>query len=210
MCTARTGITTDRFPGVSMRLKMAPNSLFAILLRSSWWISLAVAGLIVAASRALLPPQYWAFGALGGLPFVAIALISLGKQLRKPNSRRAQAVLQAVRGMSWRDFSQAVEDAFTRDGFAVQRIDGAADFAVTRAGRTALVAARRWKAARHGEEALAALHAQMRARDASECTYIALGQLSDNAQRFARANGVQVMQEEGLVQLLRSMPLPAG
>ncbi len=193
-----------------MRLKMAPNSLFAILLRSSWWISLAVAGLIVAASRALLPPQYWAFGALGGLPFVAIALISLGKQLRKPNSRRAQAVLQAVRGMSWRDFSQAVEDAFTRDGFAVQRIDGAADFAVTRAGRTALVAARRWKAARHGEAALAALHAQMRARDASECTYIALGQLSDNAQRFARANGVQVMQEEGLVQLLRSMPLPAG
>ncbi len=193
-----------------MQLKMAPNSLFSILLRSSWWISLAVAGLIVAASRALLPPEYWAFGALGGLPFVAIALIALGKQLRKPGRRRVEAVLQAVRGMSWRDFSQAVEDAFTRDGFAVQRIEGAADFAVTRSGRTALVAARRWKAARHGEEALAALHAQMRARDASECTYIALGKLSDNAQRFARANGVQVMQEEGLAQLLRAMQLPAG
>jgi restriction system protein len=193
-----------------MQLKMAPNSLFAILLRSRWWISLAIAGAIVAVSRALLPHEYWPFGAMGGLPFVAIALIALGKQLRKPGSRRVEAVLQAVRGMSWLHFSQAVEDAFTRDGFAVQRIDGAADFAVTRAGRTALVAARRWKAARHGEEALAALHAQMRARDASECTYIALGQLSDNAQRFARANGVQVMQEEGLAQLLRAMQLPAA
>jgi hypothetical protein len=50
----------------------------------------------------------------------------------------------------------------------------------------------------------------MRERDASECTYIALGQLSDNAQRFARANGVQVMQEEGLAQLLRAMALPAA
>ena len=192
-----------------MQLKMAPNSLFAILLRSSWWISLAIAAVIVAAARALLPPHYWPFGAVGGLPFVAIALISLGKQLRKPGSRRVEAVLQAVRGMSWRDFSQAVEDAFTRDGFAVQRIDGAADFAVTRAGRTALVAARRWKAARHGEDALAALHTQMRARDASECIYVALGELSDNAQRFARSRGVSVMQEEGLVQLLRGMQLPA-
>lgn len=193
-----------------MRLKMAPNSLFAILMRSGWWISVALALLVVAASRALLPQAYWVFGAMGALPFLAIAVIALGKQLRKPSSRRVEAVLQAARAMSWRDFSQAVEDAFTRDGFAVQRIDGAADFAVTRAGRTALVAARRWKAARHGEEALAALHAQMRARDASECTYVALGQLSDNAQRFARANGIRVMQEEGLVQLLRAMQLPAG
>jgi restriction system protein len=108
---------------------------------------------------------------------------------------------------AWRDFAQAVDEAFTRDGYAVRRIEGAADFAVTRAGRTDLVAARRWKAARHGEEALAALHAQMRALDASGCTYIALGELSDNAQRFARAKGVQVMQEEGRVQLLRAMPV---
>ena len=190
-----------------MRLKMAPNSLFAILMRSGWWISVALALLVVAASRALLPPAYWVFGAMGALPFLVIAMIALARQLRRPGSRRVEAVLQAVRAMSWRDFSQAVEDAFTRDGFAVQRIDGAGDGEV---GRTALVAARRWKAARHGEEALAALHAQMRARDASECTYIALGELSANAQRFARANGVQVMQEEGLVQLLRAMQLPKG
>jgi restriction system protein len=193
-----------------MRLKMAPNSLFAILLRSSWWISLAIAAAMVAAARALMPAQYWMFGAMGALPLIAIALIALVRQMRKPGSRRVEAVMQAVRRMSWRDFSQALEEAFSRDGFAVQRIEGAADFAVTRAGRTALVAARRWKAARHGEEGLASLHAQMRERDASECTYIALGQLSDNAQRFARANGVQVMQEEGLAQLLRAMALPAA
>jgi restriction system protein len=193
-----------------MRLKMAPNSLFAILLRSSWWISVGIAVLFALAARALLPAEYWVFGALSGFPFLMIGLVSLYQQLRRPSSRRAEAILQAVRVMSWRDFSQAVDEAFTRDGYAVRRLEGAADFAVTRAGRTALVAARRWKAARHGEEALAALLAQMRAQDASGCTYIALGELSDNAQRFARANGVQVMQEEGLVQLLRALPVKAS
>jgi restriction system protein len=190
-----------------MRLKMAPNSLFAILLRSSWWISVGIAALFALASRALLPAEYWVFGAMGGFPFLLIGLVALYQQLRRPSSRRVGAILQAVRAMAWRDFAQAVDEAFTRDGYAVRRIEGAADFAVTRAGRTDLVAARRWKAARHGEEALAALHAQMRALDASGCTYIALGELSDNAQRFARAKGVQVMQEEGLVQLLRAMPV---
>lgn len=193
-----------------MRLKMARNSLFAVLLRSSWWISLAVALVVVAASRALLPPDYWVFGAMGSFPFVVIAGIALVKQLRRPSQRQAQAIIERVRAMSWREFSQALEEAFTRDGCRVERLaGGAADLAVTRDARTALVAARRWKAARHGEEALAALHDQMRERDASECTYVALGELSANAQRFASTNNIKVLQEEGLVQLLRALPLSA-
>jgi restriction system protein len=193
-----------------MRLKMAQHSLFAILLRSSWWISLAIAVALVAAARALLPAEYWVFGAIGGVPFVVIALIALVTQLRRPGGHRIEATLQSVRAMSWRDFSQTLELAFARDGYAVQRIEGAADLAVSRAGRTVLVAAKRWKAARHGVEALAALHAQMRAQGASECTYIALGELSANAQRFARTNGVNVMREDGLAQLLRTMQLPTS
>lgn len=191
-----------------MRLKMAQNSLFAVLLRSSWWISLAVALVLVAASRALLPPDYWVFGAMGAFPFVVIAGIALVKQLRRPSERQVQAILERVRAMNWREFSQALVEAFTRDGCRVERLEGgAADLAVTRGGRTALVAARRWKAARHGEEGLAALHAQMRERDASECTYIALGELSANAQRFARTHGVKVLQEDGVVELLRALPV---
>ena len=191
-----------------MRLKMARNSLFAVLLRSPWWISLAVAVVVVAASQALLPPDYWVFGAMGSFPFVVIAGIALVKQLRRPSERQAQAILERVRAMSWREFSQALEEAFTRDGCCVEHLaGGAADLAVTRDARTALVAARRWKAARHGEEALAALHAQMRERDASECTYIALGELSANAQRFASTNNIKVLQEDGLVQLLRALPV---
>lgn len=187
-----------------MRL-IAEKSLFAVLLRSPWWMSLGVGVLVVLLARAFLPDRYWPFGATGAVPFVVIAVIALAKQWGRPSAARTQAIVERVRAMSWREFAQALETAFARDGAQVARIEGAADFVVSRDARTTLVAARRWKAARHGEEALAALHAQMRSRDASDCIYIALGALSEQAQAFAKANGVQVMQEAGVAQLLREV-----
>jgi hypothetical protein len=75
-----------------------------------------------------------------------------------------------VRTMNWNEFVAALETAFARDGYAVQRLPGG--------------------------EAAASL-------------YIALGELSPNAQRFAKANGVQLMEPPALVQLLRDLKLPA-
>jgi len=46
-----------------MKLRMAQNSLFAVLLRSPWWISFLVALVLVAATQALLPAQYKNSGA---------------------------------------------------------------------------------------------------------------------------------------------------
>jgi restriction system protein len=181
---------------------MAPNSLFAILLRSPWWISAAVALVFGLASRAVLPEEYWALGAMGGLPFLAIGVMALWKQMRAPSPRQVEILLAEVASMSWRDFAAALEKAFARDGATVTRLEGAADLAVSRAGRTTLVAAKRWKAARHGEEALAALHVALREHDASDGLYIALGDLSDNARRFATAHQIQVVQGAALAQLL--------
>jgi restriction system protein len=188
-----------------MRL-IAEKSLFAVLLRSPWWMSLGVGILVVLAARAFLPDRYWPFGASGAAPFVVIAVIAFAKQWRRPSAARTQALVERVRAMSWAQFAQALQAAYERDGAQVQRIEGgAADFALARGGRTTLVAARRWKAARHGQEALAALHAQMRSRDASDCSYIALGELSDNAEAFAKSHGVHVLQDAGLAQLLREV-----
>lgn len=191
-----------------MKFKMAPNSVFAILLRSPWWISIVLGVLMMVSSRALLPDAYWLFGAMGGVPFLGVGGVALYRQLRAPSAKRAEAILQAVSAMGWRDFSAALEQAFTRDGFTVQRLDGAADLALVKDGRTTLVSARRWKAARQGEEALVALRGAMQARDASECICIALGELSANAQRYAKDHQVQLMQGGPLTLLLRDLRLP--
>ena len=84
-------------------LKMAPNSLFAILLRSPWWISVGIALVFALASKALLPAEYWLFGAMGGFPFTVIGAISAWKQLQRPSPRRGEAIVQAVSAMPWRE-----------------------------------------------------------------------------------------------------------
>ncbi len=205
MCMARAATTTE---SPAMKFKMAPNSLFAVLLRSPWWISILIAIVFAGASKALLPDEYWIFGAMGGFPMLAIGCIALWQQLQAPSAKKSEAILQAVSAMSWRDFANALEQAWQRDGYTVQRINGneAADFVLTRQGKTAVVAAKRWKAAKPGVEALQALHAAMLAQGASECQYVTLGTLSDNAQRFARTHQVKLVQPEAVVLLLRHWP----
>jgi restriction system protein len=191
-----------------MKLKMAPNSLFAVLLRSPWWISIGIALLFGAAAYAWLPAEYRVAGALGGAPFAVIGVIAAWQQSRLPSAKRSEELLGAVSAMAWPQFSNTLEQGFAKQGYSVERRQGAADFALSRAGRTTLVSARRWKAARHGEESLQTLHSAARAVD-SDCIYVTLGELSANAQSFAKRNNIQLMQGPALAYLLRDAKLPA-
>lgn len=187
-----------------MRLKMAENSLFAVLLRSSWWISLAIAAGIALVSRALLPDDLWLFGAFGGFPFLVIAVIAARRQLAAPSARRIAATVESVSAMAWPEFAQALERGLTRDGHAVQRLDGAgADFALERGGRRTLLAARRWKAARTGIEPLRELHAAIQAADAHDGLYVAPGAVTDAARQFAANHAIRLIDGAALAQLLR-------
>lgn len=193
-----------------MKFKMAPNSLFAILLRKPWWISLVIAIVFTSVCFALLPPDLAPFAAVGALPFAAIALIALKRQWHQPSERQVEIVSASLARLGWEDFRAVLEKAFTREGYQVERLTGAADLRLRKGGRQVLVGARRWKANRHGEESLQALHGAMVSFDASTAMYLALGDLSPNALRFANAHGIAVIQAEGLAQLLRGVPLPSS
>jgi restriction system protein len=184
-------------------IKMPKNSLFAVLLRSSWWISFAIALGFAMLSKAFLPADIWLYGAFGGMVFVVIGGMSLARQLRLPSRKKVEAIAARVRESSWPAFSAELELAFRRDGYSVTKLDGPADFAITRSGRVGLVCAKRWKAAQHSEESVRLLHAAKADHGAADCTLIALEPLGEKAWRFAEAKGVQVMQAPGLAQLLK-------
>ena len=59
---------------------MAENSVFAILLRSSWWISVVVGAIIVVLCLALLPKDIRFVGAAGSLPFFVIGALAAKRQ----------------------------------------------------------------------------------------------------------------------------------
>jgi restriction system protein len=186
-----------------MKWKMSENSLFAILLRSSWWLSAAIAAALVAISLGMFPGDFKFYGAFGAAPFVVIAGIAAWKQLKAPSAARIDRTLEAVRAMSWGDFASAVENAYRRDGYEVSRLRGdAAEFEMTRSGRTALVSCKRWKVVRTGVEPLRDLHAAKEAREAHEGIYIVAGELSDNARRYAAENKIRLVGGAELVQLM--------
>lgn len=186
---------------------MAEKSLFAMLLRSPWWISFALVAVIVLAAGALLPREYFVVGALAGFPILVVGCIAAWRQLRAPSPAKVAEMLDAVQSMPWRSFADTLNTAWTREGCTVQHLPagGAADLALAKGGQTTLVSARRWKAATHGVEPLRDLHAAMQARGATAGVYVvAQGQLSDNARAFARDHGIVVVQAEALAQLLLS------
>ena len=109
--------------------------------------------------------------------------------------------------MPWRSFADTLATAWERAGYSVERLTGhnanGADMRLSQGGKTTLVSAKRWKAATHGVEPLRELHTAMTAADASAGVYVAaLGQVSENAQAFAREHGIVVLQGDAVAQLL--------
>jgi restriction system protein len=182
-----------------MKLELPRNSLFAILLRSRWWVSALVALGVYAVVRLFLAEGFAAFAAL---PFAVIAIYAGFQQLRAPGARRVAATLERARALSWDGFCSALEEAFRREGYAVTRMDAGADLKLTHEGRVTLVACKRWKAVRTGIEPLRELDAASSAHGAHSRIYIAAGEVTDNARAFAAEKQIRLLQVEELAKLL--------
>ena len=192
-----------------MKFKMAPNSLFAVLLRSPWWISLAIGVVLGGVAMAVLPVAYRAVGAVSGFPFIVIAAMAAWRGRDKPSAALIEHSAKALAAMGWPAFANALEAAFKRDGFTVQRVEGKAyDFDIERAGRRMLVAARRWKSAHSGLEPLRALQAAREASEAPDALLIALGELSEPAAKLAATQRIAVWRAPELAQKLRGLLPP--
>lgn len=186
-----------------MKWRMHENSLFAVLLRSPWWVSGAIAAAIGGGFSLLVREEWRVFAVFAALPFAAIAIMAAARQLRAPSGARVERTLDAVRAMSWSDFATALEEGFRRDGYAVSRIEGAdADFEIAKDGRRAVVCGKRWKVARAGIEPLKALVGAKDARDAHECVYVLAGGLSDNARAFAAQKRIRLIAGPELAKLI--------
>jgi restriction system protein len=184
-----------------MKLEMHKNSLFAVLLRSQWWVSLAVAAGAVAALRFVLPDVYAFFAAI---PFIVIAGVAAWRQLRAPSAAQLEKSLAALRAKPWEEFAEALEAAFRREGYTVKRLDGKdADFELTKGWRVAVVGCKRWKVARTGIDPLRELHAARGRREAHECIYIAAGEVTENAAAFCVQKGIRLVRGPELARMIR-------
>jgi restriction system protein len=197
---------------VKFNFKISENSLFAVLLRSSWWISFAVAAAVLLLVRLFVPEDYLVPASSLALPFLVIGAIVARRQFKLPGAKRVAATIEAVTAMSWREFSALMEQAYLREGYAVTPLAGPADFKLEKTvdlgsmgkkDKTTLVCCKRWKAASHGLEPLRELDRQLEAENAHEAFYVALGSVTDKAREFAGKHRIHLVGGSDLTLLLR-------
>jgi restriction system protein len=194
-----------------MNLKMAENSLFAVLLRSPWWVSLLVAAVVAGMSMLWLPQRFVVFGVIGGFPFIVIAAMAAWRQWRAPSPKRIAATLKAVNGLSSAEFANVMEAGFRDHGYEPVRLKSSkADFVATKTtGRITVASFKRMKAARLGAEPLRELQSVMASEKADDGLFVCTGEITDSALQFAQQNGIKLMQGTELAQWL-SGPLARG
>jgi restriction system protein len=170
---------------------MAKDSLFSILSRAPWWLSIVIGAAIFAGIRLFLPDIAAFFAAL---PFLVIACYAGWRQMRAPSITDASDMLAKLRTLSWDGFAVVISAAFRYDGYSVTKIaEGEADFELRKSGRVSIVSYKRWKVAQTGIGPLRDLHAAMQAHDAQECIYVTAGDVTANASAFAKENSIRVL-----------------
>jgi restriction system protein len=184
-------------------IKPRQGSLFAVLLRSPWWVSALIALALFALARLWLPA---ALAAASTLPFVGIAAYTGWKRLQAPDPVRVAAQLAQLQGLSWDRFAALASDHFRRQGFEVGTGSGVADLELRRDGYATLVAARRWKVAQTGVGPLRELHTAWQKQGARDCIYISAGSFTEAARAFAAEQGIRLLHDAELAPWAAALP----
>jgi restriction system protein len=176
------------------------DSLFAVLSRQPWWLSVAVAAALFGSAQVFLPTM---ISAAIAVPFLGIACYAGWRQLRTPGAADVEATLARIRNMPWENFSAVISEAFRRDGYAVTEVfKGAIDLKLAKAGHITIVSCKRWKVAQTGIGPLRNLLEAKKAEDAAGSIYVATGDFTANAREFATQKSIRLLHGAALANLI--------
>jgi restriction system protein len=186
---------------VEQRIVLAKKeSLFDVLKRKPWWLSLFIALGIAVSLQVFLPLTFAIFA---GLPFLVIAIYVAWRQRGTPGEAKTAGIIEKIRSFGREEFQAIVEDAFRNDGYTVSPHEGAAaDLDIRKGGKTHVVNLRRWKTAQSGIGHFRELHEAVRALGASGGVFITTGEVSDTARQFAAEHAIEIGEGTSLAKLL--------
>ena len=185
-----------------MKFKMAENSIFAILLRSTWWYSVLIGLVVIALCTAITDAKYIALSITAGLPFLVIGGWACFKQSQQPSSKRVLEVIEQAKKMQALGVAQKIADNYISNGYESNIYQGnGAELELKRGHQKLLLCAKRFKAANTGIEPLKSLVAVGEKVDATGYLYVTLGDVTDTALDYAQQNRIEIVQSSRLVSL---------
>lgn len=178
---------------------MARETLFRILQRQPWWLSVLVAAVLFGITELVYPPVAFFIA----LPFLVLAAFIAYQQFRGTATVDVDGRLAALRAMSWENFSLVVTEAYRRQGYGVTDAqDPAYDFELTKGGRRTLLSCRRWKVNSVGIAPLRALSEAVRRYEAYNAICVAAGDFSVTAREYAATQPITLLTGRELVALV--------
>ena len=119
------------------------------------------------------------------LPFLLISAYVGYRQVRTVSPGQVEGRLQALRDMTWDQFSAVVTTAYQRQGYTVEAVQKPAyDFTLTQNSRVTLLQCRRWKVNQLGAGPLEELAEAVASAAAYNGICITAGAVSPKAREF--------------------------
>jgi len=178
-----------------MAFKMSEKSLFAILLRSTWWYGVGIGLVLIAISLVLVGGKYLVLGVFSATPFFVIAGVALYRQSKQPSQKRVQEVYELARKMTATQIASKIATSYTDARYDSEPFKGnAADLVLSRGNRTLLLCSKRFKVGNTGIGPLEKLVAEGEKVEATGYLYVALGDISSAAKDYADQNDIELVQ----------------
>ena len=184
---------------------MARQTLFSILSRQPWWVTLLVAFVLFWVTYAIFPPV---------APFITVPFLLLAGyigfvQFRKGVPGNVGERLAALRAMTWEEFSAAVTEAYRKQGYTVLPSEGAGyDFKLVKDSRTTLLQCRRWKVNQVGAAPVRELAQAVERGEAARGICLAAGEFSVPARKLAAGEPLTLISGSDLTDLVRAPKKP--
>lgn len=184
-----------------MKFKMAQGSLFAVLMRSSWWYSAMIGLFAIALGLVSFEGKYLIIGITASLPFLGIAAYSAYKQSQRQAMKRVLEVQQTALKMSVAELAKTISANYEKVNYRVAKFKGdEAEWELERGRHKYLLSCKRFKAANTGIEPLKKLTAAGEKHEATAYLYVALGEISESAFEYAKKNKIELIQAEALTE----------
>jgi restriction system protein len=178
---------------------MAQETLFRILLRQPWWVTLLVAFALFAIGHAIFPPV----APFLALPFAGLAIYIAYRQLRGSAAVDTDSRLADLRAMSWDEFSELISEAYRQRGYGVFAAERPGyDFMLTKGGTITLLQCRRWRVNQVGVGPVRDLARAVEREEASRGICISAGTFSAPAQQLVATEPVGLLSGEELAELV--------
>ncbi len=178
---------------------MAQETLFRILMRQPWWVTILVAVVLFAIVHAIFPPV---------APFIALPFTGLGiyiafRQWTGTSPVAADERLSSLRAMSWETFSTLVVEAYKRRGYGVSAAERPGyDFTLTKGGRITLLHCRRWRVNQVGVGPVRDLARAVQREEVSNGICISAGVFSPHARKLVSTEPITLLSGSELVELV--------